>query len=34
MERNPREPELIQTIRSGGYMFSPEIERPVESAAP
>jgi two-component system OmpR family response regulator len=26
MERNPREPELIQTIRSGGYMFSPEIE--------
>jgi two-component system OmpR family response regulator len=25
MERNPREPELIQTIRSGGYMFSPEI---------
>ncbi|MNT96537.1 Transcriptional regulatory protein OmpR [compost metagenome] len=26
MERNPREPELIQTIRSGGYMFSPEIQ--------
>ncbi|TCR63378.1 response regulator [Bosea sp. BK604] len=25
MERNPREPELIQTIRSGGYMFSPEV---------
>lgn len=25
MERNPREPELIQTIRSGGYMFSGEI---------
>lgn len=34
MERNPREPELIQTIRSGGYMFSPEIERPAESAEP
>ncbi|KPH78855.1 response regulator [Bosea vaviloviae] len=26
MEANPREPELIQTIRSGGYMFSPEIQ--------
>jgi len=26
MESNPREPEMIQTIRSGGYMFSPEIE--------
>lgn len=26
MEPNPRAPELIQTIRSGGYMFSPEIQ--------
>jgi two-component system OmpR family response regulator len=25
MERDPREPTLIQTIRGGGYMFSPEI---------
>jgi two-component system OmpR family response regulator len=25
MERNPREPTLIQTIRSAGYMFSPEV---------
>ncbi len=26
MEANPKEPELFQTIRSGGYMFSPEVE--------
>ena len=32
MERNPREPELIQTIRSGGYMFSPEIQLSSENA--
>jgi two-component system OmpR family response regulator len=25
MERDPGEPTLIQTIRSGGYMFSPEV---------
>jgi two-component system OmpR family response regulator len=25
MEKDPREPTLIQTIRSGGYMFSPEV---------
>ena len=25
MERNPKEPVLFQTIRSGGYMFSPEV---------
>jgi two-component system OmpR family response regulator len=26
MEKEPREPTLIQTIRSGGYMFSPEVK--------
>ncbi len=26
MERDPREPRLIQTISSGGYMFSPAVE--------
>jgi two-component system OmpR family response regulator len=26
MEKNPREPTLIQTIRSGGYRFSPEVK--------
>jgi two-component system OmpR family response regulator len=25
MEMDPREPLLIQTIRSGGYLFSPEV---------
>ncbi len=25
MEKDPRDPVLIQTIRSGGYMFSPEV---------
>ncbi len=27
IERNSRAPELIQTIRSGGYLFTPEVER-------
>jgi two-component system OmpR family response regulator len=27
MEQDPREPTLIQTIRGGGYMFSPEVHR-------
>jgi two-component system OmpR family response regulator len=27
MERDPREPTLIQTIRGGGYMFAPEVTR-------
>jgi two-component system, OmpR family, response regulator len=27
IERNPRAPELIQTIRSGGYLFTPDVER-------
>jgi two-component system, OmpR family, response regulator len=26
MEKDPREPTLIQTIRSGGYLFSPEVK--------
>jgi two-component system, OmpR family, response regulator len=26
MEKEPKEPRLIQTIRSGGYMFSPRVE--------
>jgi two-component system OmpR family response regulator len=26
MEEDPREPTLIQTIRAGGYMFSPEVK--------
>ncbi len=27
IERNSRAPELIQTIRSGGYLFTPNVER-------
>jgi two-component system OmpR family response regulator len=27
IERNTRSPEFIQTIRSGGYLFSPRVER-------
>ncbi len=27
IERDPREPELIKTIRSGGYLFTPQVER-------
>jgi two-component system, OmpR family, response regulator len=27
MERDPREPELIRTIRSGGYLFAPDVAR-------
>ncbi|CAH1659157.1 DNA-binding dual transcriptional regulator OmpR [Hyphomicrobiales bacterium] len=27
IEREPREPELIKTIRSGGYLFTPAVER-------
>jgi two-component system OmpR family response regulator len=26
MEKEPKEPKLIQTIRTGGYMFSPAVE--------
>lgn len=26
MEKDPKEPLLFQTIRSGGYMFSPEVK--------
>jgi two-component system OmpR family response regulator len=25
LETNPRDPTIIQTIRAGGYMFSPEV---------
>jgi two-component system OmpR family response regulator len=28
LETDPREPILIQTIRSGGYMFSPDVSAP------
>ena len=27
IERDPRNPEIIRTIRSGGYLFAPEIAR-------
>src|SRR5919199_3953522 len=27
IERDPREPEFIKTIRSGGYVFTPRVER-------
>jgi two-component system OmpR family response regulator len=27
IERDPREPEFIKTIRSGGYVFTPQVER-------
>ncbi len=27
IEREPREPELIKTIRSGGYLFTPAVAR-------
>jgi two-component system OmpR family response regulator len=27
MERDPREPQFIKTIRSGGYLFTPQVER-------
>ncbi|HEV7338277.1 MAG TPA: response regulator [Bosea sp. (in: a-proteobacteria)] len=27
IERDPREPEMIKTIRSGGYLFTPAVER-------
>ena len=26
IERNPRDPELVQTVRSSGYIFSPGVE--------
>jgi hypothetical protein len=25
MEKDPKKPMLFQTIRSGGYLFSPEV---------
>ena len=27
IERDPRNPEIIRTIRSGGYLFTPEVSR-------
>lgn len=27
IERDPREPQFIKTIRSGGYVFTPRVER-------
>jgi two-component system, OmpR family, response regulator len=27
IEHNPRNPEFIQTIRSGGYLFTPKVDR-------
>jgi two-component system, OmpR family, response regulator len=27
IEQDPREPEFIKTIRSGGYLFTPQVER-------
>lgn len=27
IERDPKEPEMIKTIRSGGYLFTPRVER-------
>ncbi len=27
IEADPRNPEIIRTIRSGGYLFAPEIAR-------
>lgn len=27
IERDPRNPEIIRTIRSGGYLFAPEVTR-------
>ncbi len=26
IERNPREPDFVQTVRSSGYIFSPAVE--------
>ena len=26
IEKNPREPDLVQTVRSSGYIFSPAVE--------
>jgi two-component system, OmpR family, response regulator len=27
IERDPHEPEFLKTVRSGGYLFTPEVER-------
>jgi two-component system OmpR family response regulator len=28
IERDPREPALIKTVRGGGYLFAPKVEQP------
>lgn len=33
IEANPKDPELIKTVRGGGYLFTAEVER-VETAGP
>jgi two-component system OmpR family response regulator len=33
IEADPRDPELIKTIRSGGYLFTPSVERMAGGAA-
>jgi two-component system OmpR family response regulator len=27
IERDPKDPEMIKTVRSGGYLFTPRVER-------
>jgi two-component system OmpR family response regulator len=27
IEPDPKEPEIIKTVRSGGYLFTPRVER-------
>jgi two-component system OmpR family response regulator len=27
IERDPHRPEMIKTVRSGGYMFTPDVAR-------
>ncbi|MGY2050364.1 response regulator [Methylobacterium sp. JK268] len=33
IERDPRNPEMIKTIRSGGYVFTPDVTRPEATRA-
>jgi two-component system OmpR family response regulator len=28
IEADPAHPELIKTVRNGGYVFTPEVEAP------
>ena len=27
IEKDPRDPQIIKTMRSGGYLFTPEVRR-------